>query len=157
MSKSKSQAALEFLTTYGWVFIVLLLTVSALYYFGLLDFGKYLPQECTFPSQFNCVDFTMGSSGPNVKFALVNGIGEKINVTGLTITNDAASPLVCDSPASFIWLSGEEEDFIFTSCTGSNFISGERIEAKISMDYCAINTPGCPVHRINGKIKARVR
>ena len=33
----KAQAALEFLTTYGWAFIVILIMIGALAYFGVLN------------------------------------------------------------------------------------------------------------------------
>ena len=41
----KSQAALEFLTTYVWAIMVMLIVIGALYYFGIFDFSKLLPQK----------------------------------------------------------------------------------------------------------------
>jgi hypothetical protein len=73
----KSQSALEFLTTYAWAFIILSVALGALYYFGIFDFGKYLPQKCFFPSQFKCLDFGLDAS--QVRIKLVNNLGEDIN------------------------------------------------------------------------------
>ena len=156
----RSQAALEFLTTYAWAFLVILITLGALYYFGIFDFAKFLPQQCTFPSQFQCIDFSF--VGDEVRFRLVNNIGERISVNAIDITNDAQNPLQCPSivptiPPSFIWDSGVETDFVLGSCFDGVFISGERTEAKITFTYFAVDTPSQPLHTFTGKITAVVR
>ena len=151
----KSQAALEFLTTYAWAFIVIAITISALYYFGIFDFGKFLPQKCFFPSQFKCLDFALYPS--QVKIKLVNNIGEDIKVTSLGITNDASPPVSCTLPATpFDWTHATEKEVIFNSCTGGAYIPDSRIELKVSMSYYAVNTPSKPIHTINGKMNGKV-
>lgn len=155
----KSQAALEFLTTYAWVFIVILITIGSLYYFGIFDFYKLLPQRCLFPSQLECIDFSfVGSVGGEVRVKLLNNLGEEININSFEITNDAVTPLSCVTlPGPILnWQPGVEKDIIFSGCTGGAFIVGERTEAKITVKYCAPATSGCPVHTINGKITAVV-
>ena len=64
MFKSRrSQAALEYLVTYGWAFLVILGTISVLGYFGFLNPDKYIPNSCEFGEQLVCVDQYMDSSG----------------------------------------------------------------------------------------------
>ena len=154
IKKSKSQASLEFLTTYVWAFLVIAITLGALYYFGIFDFSKYLPQKCVFTSQFKCLDFSLKPAGVRIK--LVNNLGEDIRVTSLQITNDAAPPISCTPPASFDWQHSTEHDFVFAACIGGGYIAGERVELKVSMSYYAINTPSKPIHLINGKINGKV-
>ena len=150
----KSQAALEFLTTYVWAFFVIAITIGALYYFGIFDFSKYLPQKCVFPSQFKCIDFSLHPA--EVRIKLANNLGEDIKVTALQITNDAVPSVACTSPASFDWVHSIERDITFASCAGGGYIAGERVELKVSMSYYALNTPSKPVHLINGKINGKV-
>ena len=50
----KSQAALEFLTTYAWAFLVILIMIGALAYFGMLSPSKLLPDRCNFGSEVSC-------------------------------------------------------------------------------------------------------
>src|SRR3989338_6713281 len=50
----KSQAALEFLTTYSWAFLVIIIMVGALAYFGVLSPSKLLPDRCNFGSEISC-------------------------------------------------------------------------------------------------------
>ena len=151
----KSQAALEFLTTYAWAFLVMMITIGALYYFGIFDFAKFLPQKCSFPSQCECIDFSF--VGDEVKLRLVNNLGEEIKVNSITITNEAVDPLSCTNPSAFAgWQPGDEKDLTFSGCTDGVFIVGERTEAKITLKYCAPATTGCPEHTVNGKITAVV-
>ncbi|MBW2976518.1 hypothetical protein KY347_03675 [Candidatus Woesearchaeota archaeon] len=168
--RKRSQVALEFLTTYAWAFLAILVIMGALYYFGVFDFSKFLPQKCIFPSQFECLDFSFtydeATSQGQVKFKLVNNLGEDIRIDDVSVTNDAAIPLTCTSPSGFLWNAGDTHDITFTGCTGGVFISGQRTEAKINLEYCApATTPctedscsaeGCPLHAVNGKITAVV-
>ena len=150
----KSQSALEFLTTYAWAFIVMSIALGALYSFGILDFGKYLPQKCIFPSQFKCLDFSLDAS--EVKIKLVNNLGEDIKVTEMQIANDA-NTLACTTPSvPFDWVHSKDIDIAFSSCSGGGYISGSRVELKVSFKYYAVNTPSKPVHAVSGKIKGRI-
>src|SRR3989338_2176543 len=130
----KSQVALEFLTTYAWAFLGIMVTLGALYYFGVFNFSKYLPQECIFPSQFECVAFSFVGTNDEVRFRLVNNVGETIYVKDYTIENDLPTSLSCPTKPPVItnWLAGEERDFVFSGCTEGGFIDGERTEAEIS-------------------------
>ena len=153
--RRKSQAALEFLTTYAWAFIVIAITISTLYYFGIFDFSKYLPQKCTFPSQCKCLDFSLLPT--EVRIKLVNNLGEDIQVQSVSITNDASQPIACTSNSTPIsWTHATEKDFSFKSCSSGGYIPDERVELKISMDYFAVNTPSRPVHKINGRVDGKV-
>ena len=154
MSK-KSQAALEYLTTYAWAFVAISVTIGALYYSGVFNFSKYLPQNCIFPSQFKCLDFSLGVSSVRIKLA--NNIGEDIKVTSIIITNDATPPVQCTVPATpFDWAHATNEDLTFSSCSGGAYIQGERAELRITMKYYAVGTPSQPIHQINGKINGQV-
>ncbi|MBI1936428.1 hypothetical protein HYS31_08405 [Candidatus Woesearchaeota archaeon] len=153
----KSQAALEFLTTYGWAFLVILITIGALYSFGAFDFAKYLPQKCTFTSQFKCRDFSLKPS--EVRIKLANNLGEDIVVNSVQITNDAKLPISCSSispSVPFSWTHDLDKDIVFSSCSGGAYIAGERVRLKISLRYYAINTPSAPNHWVNGRIDGRV-
>lgn len=162
---NKSQAALEFLTTYAWAFIVIAVTVSSLYYFGIFDFGKYLPQKCTFPQQFKCLDFTLRPT--SLMFKLTNNIGEDVCVKTITVTNDAQSPLSCAfnsvphpqgscAALEFKWDHAVDKDFEFTSCVNGAYIPDEKIEVKVYMTYYSPKTPSKPIHSISGIINGRV-
>ncbi|MFH1400570.1 MAG: hypothetical protein ABIH41_03560 [Nanoarchaeota archaeon] len=88
MGARKGQAALEFLTTYGWAFLVVLVMIGALAYFGVLDPSRFLPEKCVFGSGVGCLDyggFKQGTGG-NISARLVNGFGYGLSVTTVNVT-----------------------------------------------------------------------
>jgi len=95
---NKGQSALEFLVTYGWAFLVILIMIGALSYFGVMDPARYLPDYCILGSGFTCVDSRMQTSGfnyvvdPNdpVQAAPINGA----EVARLWFRNDMGMSLV---------------------------------------------------------------
>ncbi len=80
----KGQAALEFLTTYGWAFLVILVMIGALAYFGVLSPGRFLPSRCNVGPEFGCDEFRIDLSDGTVKIKLSNNIGETMGSFSLT-------------------------------------------------------------------------
>jgi hypothetical protein len=81
----KGQAALEFLTTYGWAFLVILVMIGALGYFGVLSPGNFLPQRCNVGPEFSCDDYQAeridgGVDTVTVSSIYNNNIGEAMQV-----------------------------------------------------------------------------
>lgn len=159
MKYTKSQAALEFLTTYGWVFLVILITVGVMFQFGILDFDRFLPQKCEFTSQFPCLDYTMTVDTIDVK--VQNALGEDVIIIDSSITNDASTPLVCDDlptdSGQINFDADEEEDLQFTNCHDGGLTQGDRTDIELSFTFFAPNTPGNPQHIIRGKISGIIR
>ena len=46
MANKKAQAAMEFLMTYGWAILVVLVVIGALAYFGVLNPRNLVPNSC---------------------------------------------------------------------------------------------------------------
>ncbi len=61
----KSQAALEFLTTYGWAILLVGTALMALSYFGILDPGQFLSDRCIVGSPLDCSssNIALGTQG----------------------------------------------------------------------------------------------
>ncbi|MCF7798265.1 hypothetical protein K9M74_00005, partial [Candidatus Woesearchaeota archaeon] len=82
----KGQAALEYLITYGWGFLVILVAIGVLSYFGLLNPQRYVPDTCEFGEQIKCVDHLIvnqedsGLSG-YVVLRVRNNFEEDIQIT----------------------------------------------------------------------------
>lgn len=76
----KAQAALEYLVTYGWAFLVILAAIAALSYFGVLSPKNYMPEKCDFGQQLNCVDQYVDTSGA-VVLRFKNDFGANITIT----------------------------------------------------------------------------
>mgnify|MGYP001585014127 CR=1 FL=1 len=78
MMKRKSQAALEFLMTYGWAILVVLVAIGALAYFGVLSPDKFLPAKCTLQSGIVCLDHK--ATATTLEIVIQNSLGFDIRV-----------------------------------------------------------------------------
>ncbi len=87
----KGQAALEFLTTYGWAIMIVLVMIGALSYFGVTNPQRYIPDKCLFKVGMGCKDFVVidaGSNNMQLKFAVENAMGESIELFGASIISN---------------------------------------------------------------------
>ncbi|MBN1275483.1 hypothetical protein JXA12_04305 [Candidatus Woesearchaeota archaeon] len=57
---TKAQSSVEYLGTYAWAFLGLIVTIGALNYFGILDPSSYTPERCDSGSQISCADTYIG-------------------------------------------------------------------------------------------------
>jgi len=56
---NRGQAAMEFVTTYGWAILVLVAMIGALAYFGVVNPRNSVPEQCLFSAGFTCRDFQL--------------------------------------------------------------------------------------------------
>ena len=103
MKEKRGQAAMEFLMTYGWAILVVLIAIGALAYFGVLNPDRFLGEKCTIStgSGLFCDDYNA-----------VNGTPDTINVVVRNIlTNDVE---IQPSGMEVVWNNGAN------SCANSN-------------------------------------
>ena len=96
----KGQAALEYIVTYGWGFIVILVVIGALAYFGFLNPSRYVPSRCNFGAQLECVDYKLESSATQngkVYLSFRNNFGDAITITNIYTLRDDRLPMLTGS------------------------------------------------------------
>ncbi len=153
----KSQAALEFLTTYAWVFIIILITIAALAYFGVLSPSKLLPDRCNFGSEVTCDKNRMiiQTSGPTLQ--LINNFGAAVKMNAVTIIN-ADTGIACTgvTPATATdWLTGAPLTFTGTGC--GTLLAGEKSKFTIEIDYYSIAAGPVYTKTVYGEIYSTVK
>lgn len=93
-SNNKGQAALEYMVTYGWALIAIAAAIGVLFYFGLLDFNRYVPDSCDFGEQLKCEQFAAYNGNndggpindPTVQVVLRNNFEQPIYIASVTDT-----------------------------------------------------------------------
>ena len=148
----KSQAALEFLTTYAWAFLVILIMVSALAYFGILNPFKLLPDRCNFGSEIGCDKNKMifkASSTGTLQMVLINNFGTTVKIQSTTEAiadvdvgtctvkiadigvNAAAIP-----EGGFTWDAGASLQFnVDCANAEANLVAEEKMKMRVEIDY----------------------
>lgn len=93
----KGQAALEYMFTYGYAFMAILITLGALLYFGIFDFSSLQSSECTFPPGIICSDHTIRplGAGGEIVFQIRNTFGTEIEILEVNASSDTTSPIIC--------------------------------------------------------------
>jgi hypothetical protein len=119
----KGQSALEFITTYGWALMVILLAGGALWM--LVGGGKYLvPESCSFEPGFYCSDFVVEEK--SIGLRVKNSMGKDIE--HFIMSSDDC--LTESFPISFD--NGEDSTFLINDCV---FQSGEVFSGVLNVDY----------------------
>ena len=83
----KAQAAMEFLMTYGWALLAVLVVIGALAYLGILDVETILPERCTFPVPLNCQDHVVNDN--SLQLVMLNGAGRGMNIRSMIAESEA--------------------------------------------------------------------
>lgn len=157
--RKHGQAALEFLTTYGWAFLVILIMIGALAYFGVLKPSRLLPDRCTVSPEFECQDFQISKTNDEIKVRLKNNAGEPITIDSMRVTAESAASLSCDSPnLGGTWSVGEIRDFTFEDCNSDavGFVIGEKGKAIFSIRFYEVRSGSGYAHDITGEIFSTV-
>ena len=154
----RSQAALEFLTTYAWAFLVILIMVSALAYFGILSPSGLLPDRCNFGSEISCVDYAIGLTTLDLR--LKNSAGDAIIVDSFSVSSEATTAYTCTgSPATgSTWNTGDIDDLAWTGCNGAaiGFVAGEKGKVSITVGYHLAKSSAIYSHEVAGEVFATV-
>ena len=119
----RGQAAMEFLMTYGWAILVVLIAIGALAYFGVLNPGRFLPKSCTLIPGLDCSEFKVSASATQVQLFLRDGLGSSIDFSSLNIdlNSDGVGDCTVVDPAA---------------------IPDGALSAQINIDGCTIGAVG---------------
>src|SRR3989338_3786003 len=137
----KGQAAMEFLMTYGWAILVVLVVIGALDFFGLLSPATLLPEKCTFPVSISCTDHGFDEAGTTtIVVVLQNGAGRDMQVWSVDAVSDAlggpggngvtnnqcitcldSPPIDCLNPSGYTLRNGERHEFRINGWTPNSF------------------------------------
>jgi len=85
MFNKKAQPAMEFMLTWGWSIIVVLVLVFSLTYFGVLNPFNFLPKKCAFSQGISCRDFNIDDTNDIVNFVIKNNLGWPIREIKVSI------------------------------------------------------------------------
>ena len=170
-SSRRAQAAMEFLMTYGWAILVVLIVIGALACFGVLSPSTILPEKCTFPVSVTCADFSVGST--TITLSLVNGAGRDMNIGNVSATSEALGlptswdQCHCKTPTSAAYpvqfRNGLTQSFTLsevspgapcaTACTFRD-TGRDKNRYNLSLSYTWTDSPNI-AHSLTGELLAR--
>ena len=107
----KSQSAMEYLMTYGWAILVVLIALGALFYLGV--FNPKTPSTCNANAPLTCTDVLASETTPGTVTLVLAATGTS-SVEAGALTIDSPSGTTCttlpgdlsistDTPTSMVW------------------------------------------------------
>ena len=150
----RAQTATEFLLTYGWALLVVLVLLGAISYIYYQN--RLIPDTCFFPASLPCIDKpVLDYKHEQIKIALKNNMGYSINISNYISLNQN-----CNQNATLAYVNGLSlpqtiepyQNIILTiSCPG---IEKGKFKTELELKYTNIDTN--VEHTVKGKITGYV-
>ncbi len=124
---------MEFLMTYGWAILIVIVAIGALFFLGV--FSGSAPNACTIGAPFNCID-TLGSDTANTIKLQVGSLNSVADITQADITGRdiTVTGVTCASitTSKDPWIGGQKTEL---TCTGVTLVAGEKYAGEITIKY----------------------
>ena len=142
----KAQASIEFLLTYGWAILVVLLVIGALVYFGVLNPRQFLPTKCKIDG-FWCNDYQIihDNHDPelgSVRISITNENPDPMHILTFNMTADSRM-LDCEKGVRVISKekipNGDISILTYSGCAIPDAHAG-KIKIDISIKYMNLAT-----------------
>ncbi len=149
--REKGQVALEFLTTYGWVLLIVLIGIGTLAYFGLLNPSQFLPDKCWFGPQLVCDDYSLRTSGSetNASFLFRNNFAKAIRIIAVDSLEED-KPLVSCNPLPLEIGLGKKANL---TCTlGVALPQGDKNSVSLVITFRRNDSAIAPLHNVTGEL-----
>jgi hypothetical protein len=141
------QSAIEFLMTYGWAILILVVVLAALYGLGIFNTGSVTPNLCALPANVGCISATLFPTG-SLTINIQQATQYTINVVAIGC-NDQGTPVMMNtiSPQVTIGIGGNST-FNGIQCyqtlSGSlkpyNALIGQSYKGYIIVNYTDLST-----------------
>jgi|TARA_B100001971_G_C18109440_1_gene493363 uncharacterized protein (UPF0333 family) len=125
----RAQAAMEFLMTYGWAILVVLVAIGALAYFGVLN-----PESCTIEPGIGCEDFIVRADG-SAQLNVRNGIGDDLTSVTVQIGSAAATGTGVNDCSAVSWGNGDMKACTWTGLATVTGTVGAKFKADVVFSY----------------------
>ena len=122
--QKRGQAALEFMMTYGWAILIVIVAISALSYFGVLRADRFLPDSCFIGPGISCLSHK--ATTDTLDIVLQNQLGQDILVTAVRTDG-------CEDTTATSMNRGDKVQFTLTDCSFGS--AGKKIKQDINFTY----------------------
>ena len=78
----KLQSAMEYLTTYGWAVLLIMIVIGVLFFLGVFNTANYQASaECAMGGGFSCTNVSMAANGL-ITYTITDNTADPVNVIG---------------------------------------------------------------------------
>ncbi len=146
----RGQGAMEYLMTYGWAILVVMIVGVVLWRMGV--FSPPTGRGTSGFSEVKAVDFTLSTAGTGT-VEIMNGAGVRIAVNSATITPESPSGMTnctCNTTALTSLGAGSKGSIPITGCKTGGAAVGDSYKYTLAVSFN--NTATGVMHTSTGKI-----
>jgi hypothetical protein len=148
--KKKAQSSVEYLGTYVWAFIGLIVTIGALNYFGIFNPSNYTAEQCESGSQLSCEDTAVytnpSTHATDILLMIKNNYPRTIRIISANISSFETT-IYATEQENIVIDPGRAVLLHFN--TNQQLIVGQKEPISFSLDYQRYG--GTTTHTITGK------
>ncbi len=157
---SNAQAAMEFLMTYGWAILVVIVVIGTLAYYGVLNPSSFIPESCTLPLNLRCVDHMLLDKG-EMRLNIENHRGEDIRIKKIIAMNYDIFKTNCSFNSSGVLLqNGHSKIFVLNKSNGDGacnvYYTSRKTRWDIKIVWYSANTDESFTHSSFGDLTTSV-
>lgn len=144
----KAQAAMEFITTYGWAILIIMVVLGFIYYL-LSSQSNITPTICNINSNFKCTEVLIESNSLSSYLLFFLNNNQQYPLMGTTITANISSIgiLTAKCLPTFVLPGG---DLICSTTTSQTFSNSLSLGGKININSTACTNLTNPTNCNNG-------
>ena len=148
----KGQTALEYLMTYGWAILIVIVAIGALYALGLTKPCRWVGTQITGFSGggFEISTPKFSAAGQSLVFDLTRIGSSTVNVTSATATYKTTTSTW--DPVDYNALTGNVTTATFTGISGTN--SGDCYSTDVTINYVESGRTFTASGKVSGTIEA---
>ena len=161
MIRKRGQAALEFLMTYGWAFLVMIAVIAGIVALDPLGAAQTSINTCQIGGALSCgsdaLVLSAAGSGGSLDVRFENAGRESITVDNITISNSAGDGNESMENSSFVMAPGETFDVEFgnpNSTIGGGLVSGDQYTFELSAEVYTTRVGDSYSRPLTGQIRA---
>ena len=94
----KGQSALEYLITYGWAILVILVVLAVLWYYGIFNPANWAQEQIKSGSAFNVALTDKSLNTTNLNIMLSSLMAVSANITKIEVTGDVTGTYTLVAP-----------------------------------------------------------
>jgi len=91
---------MEYLMTYGWAILVIIIVIAVLFYIGVLNPRNVTPSSCTFPPGISCVSYKLVANTGQLSLTLGQATGHSMQILGIKCTKEIGVPVATGNTTS---------------------------------------------------------
>jgi hypothetical protein len=162
MNERRGQTSLEYVVTYGWAFLVLLVVIGSLAYFGIITPSKWVPDKCDLGNQLDCVDYQLISAtvvNPTgiVNLFVQNSFGKNITIVSVYVKQDTGSLIGTSHPPAGSIGPGATATMMIDSLPGNYLKLKSKQRVNVVITFQKTGPPLGSLHNLTGFVYATVQ